>query len=903
MARTWSVFAAVAILAATCANAQTPVGGAFTYQGQLKEQGEPATGAYAMQFKLYDAGSGGTLIATYPPSGTVAVSVQDGMFTTMLDFGLTPFDGERRWLEVVVESVTLAPRQELTATPYALYALNGPGGESFWQAGTGGAIYYNGGNVGIGADPTPNHLLEVAGDDVLISTPGGGNANLILNDTDGGTSPPGIAFWGNTQAGFYGPDTGDQTFAFRAGYPSPRVHDAHLRVYGPEDTQFIDLTHDGADAIISAAADDLVLNSTGTNSAGLVLNGGTIGDMAFYTGSFVPESERMRIDASGNVGIGTAAPARDLEVRKSVNGLVDAGVENDSAEANARAALAVGCDVTQGTFLAHSSTYENPAQRERVAVVAEVGAGGLSLAASDSDGDLRFHTGGFEASNERMRIDANGNVGIGISTPSARLNAYTVGGTGLMGQSGTGTGVYGVSGSSAGVMGYSIGGGAIGKLGDPSYGVYGENPGGIAGYFDGNAHVTGDLAVTGEIASDVGGFRFPDNSVQTTAGVTGSGTNGYLPKFTGTKSVGNSILYETAGGVIINGTSSTAALEIMTTAEETLLLDGPGVFDTNGRIRFQDMFGDVYIQNDGDGDLLMHLGETVGGRLAITGGNVGIGTLDPNNALSVAGDADFTGYVGIGTANPSAQLEVEGTDPWLVLDSTANQTGVSLKQNGATKWALVWAPGSQYLYFWRGSGGTSVVLSDATGNMGIGVTDPSEKLDTSGTARLRGIGTSTGTAVVADANGKLWKQTSSLRYKHNIADLPTAGDAVLDLCPVSFDWNSTDAPDIGLIAEEVEQVLPDLVIRDADGQPDGVRYDKVALYLLDVVRNQRGQIVQQGDQLAEQQANLAGQQDQISAQQAQLAAQGKVISTLQARLDKLEALFAEHGVLPTGGVR
>ena len=49
--------------------------------------------------------------------------------------------------------------------------------------------------------------------------------------------------------------------------------------------------------------------------------------------------------------------------------------------------------------------------------------------------------------------------------------------------------------------------------------------------------------------------------------------------------------------------------------------------------------------------------------------------------------------------------------------------------------------------------------------------------------RLRGIGSSTGTTVVADANGKLWKLSSSLRYKTHIADLPTGGDAVLGLRP------------------------------------------------------------------------------------------------------------------------
>jgi hypothetical protein len=107
---------------------------------------------------------------------------------------------------------------------------------------------------------------------------------------------------------------------------------------------------------------------------------------------------------------------------------------------------------------------------------------------------------------------------------------------------------------------------------------------------------------------------------------------------------------------------------------------------------------------------------------------------------------------------------------------------------------------------------------------------------------LRGIGTGTGTAVVADANGKLWKQSSSRRYKTNIEALDTGLDAVLNLRPVRFEYKESGQKDIGLIAEEVEKVSKDLVIYDNEGKPDAVKYDKVALYLLTVVKNQQEEI-------------------------------------------------------------
>ncbi|MBP7748495.1 MAG: hypothetical protein KA383_20460 [Phycisphaerae bacterium] len=170
MSRTWSVAAAVAVWATAGAFAQTPVDGAFTYQGQLKDQGQPAGGPYNMQFRLYAADAGGTPLATYPPGSPMAVTVQDGLFTALIDFGIEAFNGERRWVEVVVEGVTLAPRQELTVTPYALFALNGPGIQSFWEAGVGGTIYYNTGSVGIGT-ATPSAPLTVNG--VVESQSGG----------------------------------------------------------------------------------------------------------------------------------------------------------------------------------------------------------------------------------------------------------------------------------------------------------------------------------------------------------------------------------------------------------------------------------------------------------------------------------------------------------------------------------------------------------------------------------------------------------------------------------------------------------------------------------------------------------------------------------------------------------
>ena len=111
----------VLVAAATTSLSQTPLGTAFTYQGRLKSGGSPANGSFNMDFKLYPVPAGGTLLASQTLPG---VSVTDGLFTVQVDFGAGVFDGNQRWLDVTVDGTPLSPRQELTAAPNALFALN-----------------------------------------------------------------------------------------------------------------------------------------------------------------------------------------------------------------------------------------------------------------------------------------------------------------------------------------------------------------------------------------------------------------------------------------------------------------------------------------------------------------------------------------------------------------------------------------------------------------------------------------------------------------------------------------------------------------------------------------------------------------------------------------------------------
>jgi len=107
-----------------------PLSTAFTYQGQIQQNGSPiGTQSCDVQFGLFAAVGGGAALATQQASG---VQVTNGLFTAPLDFGSSAFAGEDRYLELSVRcpagtgsfSAPLSPRQKLTAEPYALYATN-----------------------------------------------------------------------------------------------------------------------------------------------------------------------------------------------------------------------------------------------------------------------------------------------------------------------------------------------------------------------------------------------------------------------------------------------------------------------------------------------------------------------------------------------------------------------------------------------------------------------------------------------------------------------------------------------------------------------------------------------------------------------------------------------------------
>jgi hypothetical protein len=156
-------------------SAQTAV---FTYQGRLLDGAQPANGCYNLRFRLADAATGGDYLG--PTLIEAPVPVTNGLFTVRLDFGSEAFDGSERWLEIGVRTNTggaftvLAPRQQFTAAPYAVYSGNAAAAASL-----SGTLPANQLTGVLGSEQLPDEvLIDGAGGVTLSGTFFGDGAGL-----------------------------------------------------------------------------------------------------------------------------------------------------------------------------------------------------------------------------------------------------------------------------------------------------------------------------------------------------------------------------------------------------------------------------------------------------------------------------------------------------------------------------------------------------------------------------------------------------------------------------------------------------------------------------------------------------------------------------------------------------
>jgi len=150
------------------------------------------------------------------------------------------------------------------------------------------------------------------------------------------------------------------------------------------------------------------------------------------------------------------------------------------------------------------------------------------------------------------------------------------------------------------------------------------------------------------------------------------------------------------------------------------------------------------------------------------------------------------------------------------------------------------------------------------------------------------VGNGDGINVIVDSNGQLGTSNSSRRFKKDIKPMDQTSEAILALKPVTFHYKNLDTkkaentPQFGLIAEDVAEVNPDLVVLDPDGKPFTVRYDAVNAMLLN-------EFLKEHKKVEEQQTNIAQLNSEVASQAAIIAQQQKGMEVLTAQLKEQAA--------------
>ncbi|MCI0406509.1 MAG: tail fiber domain-containing protein, partial [candidate division Zixibacteria bacterium] len=222
-------------------------------------------------------------------------------------------------------------------------------------------------------------------------------------------------------------------------------------------------------------------------------------------------------------------------------------------------------------------------------------------------------------------------------------------------------------------------------------------------------------------------------------------------------------------------------------------------------------------------------------------GGVGVGTTAPEATLhvhkgsagSVTADGNSTGVFENSTHNFLSILSPAGSDRGVLFGEPG-----SIADGG-----IVYTAASDRLDL-RTNGNVTKMSITAGGSVGIGTGSPADILQVVGDVRV-GIGT---TGCVRDADGTVIAGTcsSDMRLKTKIEPFPNILDELVELQPVHFYWKADEYPEkhfgksqsFGLIAQEVEKVMPDLVTEDEEGFL-AVRYNKIPLLLLQGMKEQQ----------------------------------------------------------------
>jgi len=921
---------------------------AFTYQGRLQDGGTNANGSYDLQFTLWDSLAGGTQQPQPGPITVIksSVAVVNGVFTLQLDFGATAFPGADRFLETSVRPAgsgaftLLAPRQQVTSTPYAIRSASAASAD----------------NVPVGAIPAgsgnyiQNSSAQQPTSNFNISGNGSAGGTLSANSVNSSTT---FNIAGNRVVSVTGDTifpTSNTLVGVGAGtkiLPNANGDGGFNSFYG-FDAGFFNTTGKANSFFGSSAGQS---NTTGVSNSFFGLQAG-YGNTTGANNSFFGFSAGFN-----------STTGHDNSIFGTNAGLNQSG--NYNTYIGGQAGQTTSGDTN--TFIGFNTGVQGQsASNTLLGYSASLGSANLTNATA-------IGAGAIVSKSNSLVLGATGtNVGVGTVSPSARL--HVVGDTNLVGNvtiSGSlkADNINGVRLMSAGTQNLFAGD----LAGQSNTGQQNS----FFGYFSGAFNTTGNFNSFFGVQTGFANTTGSSNSFFGTAAGSGNTTgnfNAFFGLSSGLKNtVGsdnsffgpqagqnnvdgnfNSFVGRAAGGQNTSGGANTflgwAAGDVNSTGSENTILGFNADVASNNLTNATAIGARASVSQNNS----LVLGSISGVNNALASTNVGIGTTAPSARLHVVGDTNLvgnltvsgtlnatlptnsssyiqntssqqassnfnisgngtvgtnliaSGKIGIGTASPAVKLDINDQATSVMIRLQGPAAGGSeidfIGSGGTMVGAVGNAPGiasgtpATYLL---GSSGTAVSLGAGGSmppvfnvmpnqNVGIGTTAPTFKLHVNGETRtdIMSIGTyvanNGGPALCANtSNNRIALCTSSLRYKTNVVSFQHGLDIIQRLRPISFTWREGGMSDIGLGAEEVDKVEPLLTFRNNQGEIEGVRYNQLSAVFINAFKEQQAQIAQQQKQLKAQAEEIKRQEQQAGQQQSAFAAQQRELDALK----------------------
>jgi hypothetical protein len=264
------------------------------------------------------------------------------------------------------------------------------------------------------------------------------------------------------------------------------------------------------------------------------------------------------------------------------------------------------------------------------------------------------------------------------------------------------------------------------------------------------------------------------------------------------------------------------------------------------------------------------------------GGTLGNNTTGADNT-AIGASALFQNTTGDNnTATGSGALASNGTGS---ANTAVGYTALNNHGNGdnntafgySALWDQVSGSSNIALGGFAGSGNTTGSFNISIGSLGVDGDNNTTRIGTVAeqtraiVAGIRGVttGAADAIAVVIDSNGQLGTVSSSLRYKEDVSEMGEASGRLLDLNPVTFRYRKAyddgERPlEYGLIAEEVAEVFPELVVFNDENQPETVKYRLLSSMLLNELQKQHSTLSGQVAEIDELKDELAELRQQVS---------------------------------------